>query len=193
MSVSKRIYNHLSPLHSPKAKAKASKREKPSILLFLPSYFEVMDVLIKPTLKWFISLAILMVEYGNAERVPALFVFGDSLVDVGNNNFLNSIAKSNYFPYGIDFNMRPTGRFSNGKTFVDIIGIFLFFLTVFILSAYFLFERMVWNYDSNRRMTNQIFYYWFPTFSVVFKFFRWKKLKKSGGKCLICHSPIKKE
>ncbi|KAB2040980.1 hypothetical protein ES319_D02G117900v1 [Gossypium barbadense] len=81
-----------------------------------------MDILIKPTLKLFISFAILMVQYGNAERVPALFVFGDSLVDVGNNNFLNSIAKSNYFPYGIDFNMQPTGRFCNGKTFVDIIG-----------------------------------------------------------------------
>ncbi|KAJ8530962.1 hypothetical protein K7X08_025693 [Anisodus acutangulus] len=53
----------------------------------------------------------------------ALWVFGDSLVDNGNNNFINSIAKSNYFPYGIDFNnRRPTGRFSNGKTFVDILG-----------------------------------------------------------------------
>ncbi|KAM3380916.1 GDSL esterase/lipase [Capsicum galapagoense] len=53
----------------------------------------------------------------------ALWVFGDSLVDNGNNNFLNSVAKSNYFPYGIDFNRgRPTGRFSNGKTFVDFLG-----------------------------------------------------------------------
>lgn len=52
----------------------------------------------------------------------ALWIFGDSLVDNGNNNFLNSIAKSNYFPYGIDFNRGPTGRFSNGKTFVDILG-----------------------------------------------------------------------
>ncbi|KAJ4713902.1 GDSL esterase/lipase [Melia azedarach] len=51
-----------------------------------------------------------------------MFVFGDSLVDVGNNNFLSSIAKSNYFPYGIDFEFGPTGRFSNGKTFVDFIG-----------------------------------------------------------------------
>ncbi|XP_021300042.1 GDSL esterase/lipase At1g71250 [Herrania umbratica] len=75
---------------------------------------------------WFIACVIVIFEYSNgvagSERVPALFVFGDSLVDVGNNNFLSSIAKSNYFPYGIDFNMQPTGRFSNGKTFVDIIG-----------------------------------------------------------------------
>ncbi|XP_010521634.1 PREDICTED: GDSL esterase/lipase At5g08460 [Tarenaya hassleriana] len=53
---------------------------------------------------------------------PAMFVFGDSLVDNGNNNYLNSLARSNYFPYGIDFNGGPTGRFSNGKTFVDFIG-----------------------------------------------------------------------
>ena len=55
--------------------------------------------------------------------VPALFVFGDSLVDVGNNNYLSSIAKANFLPYGVDFaNFGPTGRFSNGKTFVDILG-----------------------------------------------------------------------
>nr|XP_004250819.1 GDSL esterase/lipase At1g71250 [Solanum lycopersicum] len=52
----------------------------------------------------------------------ALWIFGDSLVDNGNNNFLNTIAKANYFPYGIDFSRGPTGRFSNGKTFVDILG-----------------------------------------------------------------------
>ncbi|CAI0556072.1 unnamed protein product [Linum tenue] len=55
-------------------------------------------------------------------RVPAMFIFGDSLVEVGNNNYLSSIAKSNYFPYGIDFNRGPTGRFCNGKTFVDILA-----------------------------------------------------------------------
>ncbi|XP_021912601.1 GDSL esterase/lipase At1g71250 [Carica papaya] len=57
-----------------------------------------------------------------ADRVPAMFVFGDSLVEVGNSNFLGSIARSNYFPYGCDFYYGPTGRFSNGKTFVDILG-----------------------------------------------------------------------
>ncbi|XP_054795347.1 GDSL esterase/lipase At1g71250-like [Prosopis cineraria] len=56
------------------------------------------------------------------QRVPALFVFGDSLVDVGNNNLLNTLAKSNYFPYGIDFRGGPTGRFSNGFNIADFIG-----------------------------------------------------------------------
>lgn len=58
------------------------------------------------------------------EMVPAMFVFGDSLIDNGNNNDLPSFAKANYFPYGIDFNAGPTGRFSNGYTMVDEIGLF---------------------------------------------------------------------
>ncbi|XP_019429389.1 PREDICTED: GDSL esterase/lipase At5g08460-like [Lupinus angustifolius] len=53
---------------------------------------------------------------------PAMFVFGDSLVDAGNNNFLNSLAKANFEPYGIDFSAGPTGRFCNGKTPIDILG-----------------------------------------------------------------------
>ncbi|KAL5820105.1 hypothetical protein ACOSQ4_023947 [Xanthoceras sorbifolium] len=54
---------------------------------------------------------------------PAMFVFGDSLTDSGNNNYLISLAKANYVPYGIDFYQgRPTGRFSNGKTIIDFLG-----------------------------------------------------------------------
>ena len=34
----------------------------------------------------------------NQEMVPALFIFGDSLIDNGNNNDLPSFAKANYFP-----------------------------------------------------------------------------------------------
>ncbi|PNX82227.1 GDSL esterase/lipase, partial [Trifolium pratense] len=55
-----------------------------------------------------------------------MFVFGDSLVDNGNNNKLHSVAKANYMPYGIDFpgdHPSPTGRFSNGKTLVDLLDI----------------------------------------------------------------------
>ncbi|CAL9204474.1 unnamed protein product [Musa hybrid cultivar] len=55
---------------------------------------------------------------------PAVFVFGDSTVDVGNNNFLPSDApKVNFPPWGIDFPGRtPTGRFSNGFIYSDYIG-----------------------------------------------------------------------
>nr|XP_043622407.1 GDSL esterase/lipase At4g18970-like [Erigeron canadensis] len=53
--------------------------------------------------------------------VPCFFIFGDSLVDNGNNNRMVSMARADYLPYGIDFQSGPTGRFSNGKTVVDAI------------------------------------------------------------------------
>ncbi|PWZ16024.1 GDSL esterase/lipase [Zea mays] len=57
-----------------------------------------------------------------APQVPCYFIFGDSLVDNGNNNFIVSMARANYPPYGIDFAGGPTGRFSNGLTTVDVIA-----------------------------------------------------------------------
>nr|XP_024394142.1 GDSL esterase/lipase At5g37690-like [Physcomitrium patens]PNR40948.1 hypothetical protein PHYPA_018351 [Physcomitrium patens] len=58
-----------------------------------------------------------------SSAAPANFVFGDSLVDIGNNNFLVlSLAKANLYPNGIDLgNGVPTGRFCNGRTVPDII------------------------------------------------------------------------
>ncbi|KGN57789.1 GDSL esterase/lipase At5g37690 [Cucumis sativus] len=51
------------------------------------------------------------------------YVFGDSLTEVGNNNFLNSLARSDYPWYGVDYNGgQPTGRFTNGRTIGDIIS-----------------------------------------------------------------------
>ncbi|KAF5778935.1 putative triacylglycerol lipase [Helianthus annuus] len=59
-------------------------------------------------------------------QVAAMFVFGDSLTDNGNNNYLNSLAKANYDPYGIDFPQgSASGRFSNGNTIIDYLGDFL--------------------------------------------------------------------
>nr|XP_010924691.2 GDSL esterase/lipase At5g45670 [Elaeis guineensis] len=55
-------------------------------------------------------------------QVPCYFIFGDSLVDNGNNNDMASLARANYMPYGIDFPGGPTGRFSNGLTAVDVIA-----------------------------------------------------------------------
>lgn len=52
---------------------------------------------------------------------PVTYVFGDSMSDVGNNNYFPmSLAKSNYPWYGIDYpNREATGRFTNGKTIGD--------------------------------------------------------------------------
>ncbi|CAK9154691.1 unnamed protein product [Ilex paraguariensis] len=55
-------------------------------------------------------------------QVPCYFIFGDSLVDNGNNNALVTLANVNFSPYGIDFPVGPTGRFTNGRTQADIIG-----------------------------------------------------------------------
>jgi phospholipase/lecithinase/hemolysin len=55
-------------------------------------------------------------------QVPCYFIFGDSLVDNGNNNYIMSLARANYPPYGIDFAGGPSGRFTNGLTTVDVIG-----------------------------------------------------------------------
>ena len=63
----------------------------------------------------------LPLTYG--QLVPAPFLFGDSAVDVGNNNNLWTIVKANFPPYGRDFvNKTSTGRFSNGKLSTDFIG-----------------------------------------------------------------------
>ncbi|XP_050226784.1 GDSL esterase/lipase At5g37690 [Mercurialis annua] len=52
------------------------------------------------------------------------YVFGDSLTEVGNNNFLQySLARSDYPWYGVDFSGgQATGRFTNGRTIGDIIS-----------------------------------------------------------------------
>ncbi|XP_040375237.1 GDSL esterase/lipase At4g16230 isoform X2 [Rosa chinensis] len=56
-----------------------------------------------------------------AKETPANFVFGDSLVEVGNNNYIPSLSKADYPPNGIDFG-KPTGRYTNARTVIDIIG-----------------------------------------------------------------------
>ena len=53
------------------------------------------------------------------------FVFGDSLVDAGNNDYLFTLSKADSPPYGIDFKPsggQPTGRFTNGRTIPDLVG-----------------------------------------------------------------------
>ncbi|CAD6252135.1 unnamed protein product [Miscanthus lutarioriparius] len=60
-----------------------------------------------------------------AAKVPAVYVFGDSTADVGNNDYLPwSIARADFPHNGVDFpGGRPTGRFSNGLIGVDFLAI----------------------------------------------------------------------
>ncbi|EEF29144.1 zinc finger protein, putative [Ricinus communis] len=56
----------------------------------------------------------------------ALFIFGDSLFDVGNNNYLKSpIGSANFWPYGETFFKHPTGRVSDGRLIIDFIAEYL--------------------------------------------------------------------
>lgn len=71
-----------------------------------------------------ITLPFMVFGITTAQMAPAMFVFGDSLVDVGNNNYLEfSFLRSNFPPNGIDYPAhKATGRFSNGKNAADFIA-----------------------------------------------------------------------
>uniref|UniRef100_A0A0D9WQG8 SGNH hydrolase-type esterase domain-containing protein n=1 Tax=Leersia perrieri TaxID=77586 RepID=A0A0D9WQG8_9ORYZ len=58
-----------------------------------------------------------------ARNISAIFIFGDSTVDPGNNNNRLTLSKANFPPYGQDFpGGLATGRFSNGKAMGDMIA-----------------------------------------------------------------------
>ncbi|XP_073009884.1 GDSL esterase/lipase At2g40250-like [Typha latifolia] len=53
-------------------------------------------------------------------NISAVFAFGDSTLDPGNNNHLSTLIKANHPPYGRDFpGSAATGRFTDGKLITD--------------------------------------------------------------------------
>jgi hypothetical protein len=68
--------------------------------------------------------------------VPAVFVLGDSTLDVGNNNHLlgKDVPRADKPFYGVDFpgGPNPTGRFSNGYNIADFIGAYVSYMHVHI-------------------------------------------------------------
>lgn len=100
---------------------------------------------------WVVCVVVLVLNLGcyRAEpQVPCYFIFGDSLVDNGNNNQLRSLARADYLPYGIDFG-GPTGRFSNGKTTVDVVGKLL-------LHSHFVLQ--IFHHNWHDKMSKSIIY-----------------------------------
>ncbi|KAI3724388.1 hypothetical protein L2E82_36162 [Cichorium intybus] len=64
------------------------------------------------------------VNLPKTSSVPAVLAFGDSFLDTGNNNYITTLGKANFLPYGKDFmGGKPTGRFSNGKNIADFFGV----------------------------------------------------------------------
>ncbi|KAL8159184.1 hypothetical protein V2J09_000721 [Rumex salicifolius] len=70
-----------------------------------------------------LALALALATLSHNAEARAFFVFGDSLVDSGNNNYLATTARADSYPYGIDYpTHRATGRFSNGYNIPDLIS-----------------------------------------------------------------------
>lgn len=92
--------------------------------LMASSSSKVMDLL--PLLVLLVAVAEGAHHQQQQQLVPAVMIFGDSVVDVGNNNNNPfSLVKANFLPYGRDFaGHSPTGRFCNGKLATDYTGTF---------------------------------------------------------------------
>ncbi|CAO2164816.1 unnamed protein product [Urochloa humidicola] len=81
---------------------------------------------------WCLMVSLVLIQVACQQPPPtppprAFFVFGDSLVDSGNNNYLATTARADSPPYGLDYypTHRATGRFSNGRNVPDIISEYL--------------------------------------------------------------------
>lgn len=77
---------------------------------------------------WLLVVAVTSsAAYGT--KVPAIFVFGDSTADVGNNNYLPGSSARADFPHnGVDLpGGEPTGRFSNGLIGADYLAVYMGF------------------------------------------------------------------
>ncbi|KAJ0967890.1 hypothetical protein J5N97_024807 [Dioscorea zingiberensis] len=88
----------------------------------------LMAMKMKPS---FIGIILLLVGITGSDAFvpPAFYVFGDSLNDVGNNNYLPDPApKSNFPHHGINFpGGIPTGRWSNGFIGIDYLAYYMGF------------------------------------------------------------------
>ncbi|XP_051131117.1 GDSL esterase/lipase 5-like [Andrographis paniculata] len=77
----------------------------------------------KTSISFVIILSLIGSEVVSAKN--HLFIFGDSTVDPGNNNYIETIPnnRANYKPYGRNgFFSNPTGRFSDGRIIVDFLA-----------------------------------------------------------------------
>eukprot|EP01018_Ginkgo_biloba_P025487 Gb_06057 [translate_table: standard] len=81
-----------------------------------------------PSLLWTFAFGLLFVLDAQiwtirsieAQKVPAVYVFGDSYGDTGNNDYIPTTSTGNFPPYGRDFKDHiATGRISNGKLMSD--------------------------------------------------------------------------
>lgn len=81
---------------------------------------------------------------GDNDNVTALFIFGDSFLDAGNNNYINTstLDQANFPPYGQTFFGLPTGRFSDGRLISDFIGEMIFIYSLRFNMYYYALEKV---------------------------------------------------
>uniref|UniRef100_A0A5B7CAH1 GDSL esterase/lipase 5-like n=1 Tax=Davidia involucrata TaxID=16924 RepID=A0A5B7CAH1_DAVIN len=91
--------------------------EKKSVMarLSTPSFILVLCVVFIPTS--------CLSKCQKPGKPTAFFIFGDSFLDSGNNNYINTttLDQANFWPYGETYFNFPTGRFSNGRLISDFI------------------------------------------------------------------------
>ncbi|KAG9449055.1 hypothetical protein H6P81_009020 [Aristolochia fimbriata] len=70
-----------------------------------------------------LSLFLFVSSAAAAGNIQAVFTFGDSIFDAGNNHFNpNCSIQADFPPYGQSFFHHPTGRFTNGRTVTDFVS-----------------------------------------------------------------------
>ncbi|CAL5399884.1 unnamed protein product [Camellia sinensis] len=81
------------------------------------------NIYVSSSLFVILCIATFTIQLANA-TVPAIYIFGDSIVDVGTNTYIpGSTARANFPFNGVDFaHSRPTGRFSNGLNSADFLA-----------------------------------------------------------------------
>ncbi|KAL9253378.1 GDSL esterase/lipase-like protein [Drosera capensis] len=56
------------------------------------------------------------------KKLSGLMIFGDSTMDSGNNDYIPTLFRSNFAPYGMNFfNHTPNGRFTDGRLPTDFL------------------------------------------------------------------------
>ncbi|MCL7035514.1 hypothetical protein MKW94_030183 [Papaver nudicaule] len=65
-------------------------------------------------------------ESAPRHQIPAIFAFGDSTLDSGNNDYINTLFTGDHLPYGRDFpGYAASGRFTNGRLTPDFLVSYL--------------------------------------------------------------------
>ncbi|PWA57224.1 SGNH hydrolase-type esterase domain-containing protein [Artemisia annua] len=103
----------------------------------MASLFSLSSLVILP------SILVAFVNGPLGAEARAFFVFGDSLVDNGNNDFLVTSARADSPPYGIDYpTHRPTGRFSNGLNIPDLLSCVFLINNLYSIIVYLTFFQV---------------------------------------------------